>query len=390
MKFTRREFLKYCSVAAGALGLTATDLAKLENAFAAEGGLKVVWLNGQACTGCTVSLANSMYYTTIQELLLKTPASQTLDINFIETLSTSSGQSAIDEAKSVVGKAKSLANAFAVVVEGAIPLGTPPNDPTKPANNPGEYCTLWVDNGTEETMWDMVREFILDRNCAYVFGIGTCACYGGIPGAEPNPTHACGLWQIKYYDKYFKGTFSSTGDPWYPDSLLFWDLLDSTTQSEIRILSSRLRSLPREKYHGVIMIPGCPPNPNWIVGTIAYIIINNMNTPSLEALGRPVMYFRERICNSCDRFNNSVSGQFIINRDPDQIGDPNKNRPNGYCLKYIGCKGSRTKSDCSMRKWHSPGDGQIGVNWCVGAGAPCQGCTQDAFPDRMSAFFAIR
>src|SRR4030042_4549342 len=152
MKVTRREFMKYCSIAAGALGLTATDFMKLENAMAKEGGLKVVWFNGQACTGCTVSLANSMYYTTLQQLLLQTPAEQTLDINFIKTLSTSAGQTAVNAAKAVLGQTASLANAFVVVVEGAIPLGTPPDGGG--GSNPGDFCNIWVDEfGVEHTLW---------------------------------------------------------------------------------------------------------------------------------------------------------------------------------------------------------------------------------------------
>jgi NiFe hydrogenase small subunit HydA len=155
-----------------------------------------------------------------------------------------------------------------------------------------------------------------------------------------------------------------------------------------------LEFLP-DKRSKIINIPGCPPNPNWIVGTIAYLIAHNLEVPQLDALRRPRMYYGERVCNNCERFEESLVGNFI-NQEPGQpdwedrfndIGNPNKR---DYCLKYIGCKGSRTKSDCSLRKWHSPGYGQIGVNWCVGAGAPCQGCTQDGFPDRMSPFHYLR
>jgi len=153
-----------------------------------------------------------------------------------------------------------------------------------------------------------------------------------------------------------------------------------------------------------ICIPGCPPNPNWIVGTIAYLLANGLAMPALDSLRRPRTYYGERICNSCDRFATSLTSQFggFVGMDslntgsamrvtePDRIGDIAQNAPNGRCLKKAGCKGSRTKSDCSMRKWHSPGFMQAGVNWCVGAGAPCQGCTQNYFPDRMSPFHYIK
>jgi anaerobic selenocysteine-containing dehydrogenase len=36
MRISRRAFLKYCTIAAGALGLTGADLLKLEKALASE------------------------------------------------------------------------------------------------------------------------------------------------------------------------------------------------------------------------------------------------------------------------------------------------------------------------------------------------------------------
>jgi Ni,Fe-hydrogenase I small subunit len=50
MRITRRDFMKYCAISAGALGLTASDLGKIEKALSteyADGGTHVVWLNGQ-------------------------------------------------------------------------------------------------------------------------------------------------------------------------------------------------------------------------------------------------------------------------------------------------------------------------------------------------------
>jgi len=327
MQISRREFLKYCSVAAGALGLTATDLLKLEEALALDGGLKVVWLNGQACTGCTVSLANSVYYATIQEILLFTQASDSVDLMFSETLSAGmdiSGMQGIDPAN--------LTGGFVLAVEGAIP-----NDPSS-----GTYCDIattipGTGLGGGVSIGAAVTYYAGLSSCAAILGIGTCASYGGIPAGEGNITHAKGLL-------------------------------------------SHLGSAFRSK---IVNIPGCPPNPNWIVGTIAYVISKGLALPRLDSLRRPIAYYGQRNCNNCERFGKI----FINNKTPDDIGDPAQTT---RCLKYVGCKGSRTKSDCSIRKWHSPGYGQLGVNWCVGAGAPCQGCTQNFFPDRMSPFHYIK
>ena len=70
LRITRRDFLKYCSVAAGALGLSASTLMKVENVLANSSAPTVVWIAGAACTGCTMTLLNSVFYTTVDDLLL--------------------------------------------------------------------------------------------------------------------------------------------------------------------------------------------------------------------------------------------------------------------------------------------------------------------------------
>ena len=59
------------------------------------------------------------------------------------------------------------------------------------------------------------------------------------------------------------------------------------------------------------------------------------------------------------------------------------------CLRRLGCKGPRTRADCPTRKSNAPGPGQTGINWCIGAGSPCFGCTEPDFPDGMSPFFDL-
>ena len=339
MIISRRQFLKYCSIAAGAIGLTATDLMKLENALAktAGAGLPVIWIAGQACTGCSTSLLNSVYYATIQDLLLLGSDATTLELKFHETVMAAMS----NEATQVAGL---TSEPFALVVEGAV---TPLDG----------YCKIGSYTGAaSENMSDVVSALAGNANCAAVIAAGTCASFGGIPAAAGNVTGA-------------KGVLSHLG---------------STFRNK------------------VINIPGCPPNPNWIVGTVAYMLANGLKMPALDALRRPRTYYGERICNNCDRFATSKSaGQvngFVGSTalaamrcvEPDRIGDPAQNLPGGRCLKKAGCKGSRTKSDCSSRKWHSPGYQMTGVNWCVGAGAPCQGCVQNFFPDKMSPFLYIK
>jgi len=336
MQISRRAFLKYCSVAAGALGLSATDLVKLEKAFAVNGSLKVIWLNGQACTGCTVSLANSVYYMTLQDLTLYNTPADAIDLLCNETLSGAQGDAFLP--------AKPAAGSYVLAVEGAIP--------TKNTH----YCEIaqtiqgWSGGPSPVTIYDAVTYYGADA--AAILSIGTCASYGGIPGAKNNPTKAKGV-----------------------------------TGLGITALTAK-----------TVNIPGCPPNPNWIVGTIAFVLTALADGTSVpdavtalatatDNIRRPKLYFGGRQCTKCYRMDEAALGHFVgKTRQYDEIGDPTKA---SWCLRRIGCKGPKTQSDCSYRQWHSPATGEFGVNWCVGAGAPCQGCTQSDFPDRESPFLDI-
>jgi len=341
MFISRRQFLKYCSVAAGAIGLTAADLMKIENATAATGGLPVLWIAGQACTGCTTSLANSVYYQTIQELLLLGTAASTLELKMCETLMAGMSNEATQQANLTTSP-------FALVVEGALPLsGTGPNN---------GYCQIGSYTGAHsENVGDVVNSLANNANCAAILTVGTCASYGGIPASKPYPTGAAGV--LDYLAAASAGTYSAL----------------------------------RKK---TICIPGCPPNPNWIVGTIAFMLANGLAIPNLDNIRRPKAYFGSRLCNNCYRYDQAHANKCINPRLGNQMGHITLNGPDdgatlAYCLRRAGCKGPRTQSDCSYRKWQSPGFGQVGVNWCVGAGAPCQGCVQKGFPDTYSPFLNL-
>ena len=113
----------------------------------------------------------------------------------------------------------------------------------------------------------------------------------------------------------------------------------------------------------VINIPGCPVHPDWLVGTIAYLLQNG-RAPELDSLRRPKMYFATTVHEQCPY------------RDDDD-----------RCLEDKGCRGKKAKGDCPRRQWNAAVSKGYGVNWCVIAGSPCQGCTEPGFPDSMSPFY---
>ncbi len=302
MELTRRDFLRASSAIATALGLTGTGLLELKEAQAAETGVPVIWLQAQGCTGCSVSLLNSISFGTIDDLLINT-----LDLEFHPTVMAAAGEEAVSAAEAAYSQP-----GYVLVVEGAIPTA-----------DGGKYCYLWP--GT--TALDGVRTF--SQNAACVLAVGTCAAYGGMAAGQPNPTAAKGVEAV----------------------------LDNGTP--------------------VINIPGCPTHPDWIVGTIAYLLAHD-EIPSLDNRGRPRAFFNNTVHNRCPNRRKYYNQKLFATR-LSEYG----------CLNKLGCKGKKTAADCPLpyRQWNSGGQG--GVNWCVGAGSPCQGCTEPDFPDGMSPFFTL-
>ncbi len=162
------------------------------------------------------------------------------------------------------------------------------------------------------------------KNAAAIIAVGACATYGGIPAAEPNPTGCKGVQDV---------------------------------------LSSEGIATP------VINIAGCPAHPDWIVGTIASILIGGLESVELDREGRPTAFYSKLIHDMCPRRQYYDVGKFAT-----KPSEP-------YCLYALGCKGPVTHADCPVRRWNN------GVNWCIGCNHPCIGCTEPDFPDKKSPFF---
>ena len=97
IKVTRRQFLKWLTASAAALGLSQTDLLKLEKALATPTGTdpnfpipplgRVIWIAGAACSGCPTSLLNYIADTADTDPVLNAIANNALALWFdVETL----------------------------------------------------------------------------------------------------------------------------------------------------------------------------------------------------------------------------------------------------------------------------------------------------------------
>ncbi|MFZ5639911.1 MAG: hydrogenase small subunit [Bacillota bacterium] len=178
-----------------------------------------------------------------------------------------------------------------------------------PTRENGIHCQIGG-----KTFLSMVKE--VSEEAAYKVAMGTCAAFGGIPAAGDNPTGSKGLK----------------------------DVIGGT----------------------VVNIPGCPPHPDWLVGTVVNILLFG-KVPELDKYGRPKMFYGKLIHENCPRRGGYEQGRFI-KKFGEELPDIEG------CLGAKGCRGPIASADCPHRLWNS------GVNFCIAAGAPCAGCVEPSFP----------
>ena len=232
MGINRRDFIKYCGISAAALGLSSLDLVRLEEALAKTGGPQVIWLQGSGCTGCSMSFLNFVNQATGAD---PTDAGDILlnhiDLLYHPNLMAAAGQSAAAFAEQAYG-----AGGYILAVEGGVPTAFG-----------GRACWAWNYNGQDITFLQVVQD--LSVKAAKILSIGTCASFGGIPAAGPNPTGV-------------KSVQAVTGK-------------------------------------ATINIAGCPPHPDWIVYVIAQLLAG-ASLP-LDGHGRPTALYGQTVHSHCPR-----------------------------------------------------------------------------------------
>ena len=289
-KLSRRELLKFCAGIAATMGLSSAAGVRMAEAAISPDRPPVIWLHGQECTGCTESLLRS-YHPTIEALLL-----DVISLDYHDTLCVGAGKQALDYKHAMMEKHKGK---YVLVTEG----GTPMKDG-------GIYCKVGG-----KTQAELVREAA--EGAAAVIAIGSCASWGGIQSADPNPTGAVGTHEV------------------IPGKL-------------------------------VINVPGCPPSPYNFLSTVLYLLTFK-RPPALDQLNRPKFAYGRLIHENCERRPHFDAGRFAL-----EFGDEGHRQ--GFCLYKIGCKGPETFANCP-----AIGFGDVGFgSWPVGTGHPCFGCTEKA------------
>jgi hypothetical protein len=136
MKISRRDFLKFCGISAAALGLSTTDIFRLKEALANPNGPAVLWLQGSACTGCSVSFLNRISTTaplTVADLL--TSPTNSINLIYHPNLMGVAGDPVVDELEKAYSR-----GGYVLAVEGGVPTGFG-----------GGACLAWSHNGQDVT-----------------------------------------------------------------------------------------------------------------------------------------------------------------------------------------------------------------------------------------------
>lgn len=194
MRITRRDFLKYCTASAAALGLQST-LGPLNKVLAAGDGPPIIWLSAASCTGCTISLANRISGSApvdLTDLLINT-----INLAYHPNLMGAAGDLAVETLRSVDS------GSFILAVEGGIPT----------AYN-GKTCILWSENGVDVTAQEAVND--LAARATKILTIGTCAAYGGVSGGAPDPTLIKGVKELTG-----RSVINIPGCPPHPDWIVW-------------------------------------------------------------------------------------------------------------------------------------------------------------------------
>ena len=294
---SRRDFLKFCSAVTAAMALPASFAPRVAQALDEVKRPTLVWLEFQSCTGDSEALLRSAN-PTVAEIIL-----DILSVDYHETIMAAAGHQAEEALDKTIAAFKGK---YICVIEGSIPM-----------KDGGVYGST----GGKSHL-DRARQVC--GGALATIAVGTCASYGGIAAAVPNPTGAVGVMQ----------------------------------------------AVPGAT---VINLPGCPVNADNLTATIVHYLVFG-KIPALDGHGRPLFAYGKRIHDNCERRPHFDAGQYV-----EHWGDDGHRK--GFCLYKMGCKGPATFHNCPTQRYNEK------TSWPIGSGHPCAGCSEPNFWDTMSPMY---
>jgi [NiFe] hydrogenase small subunit len=283
---SRRDFLKYCTALTATMGLSYSCAGRVADQVAkaaAKPRPAVIWLHFSECTGCSEAFLRAP---DVGSVIL-----ETISVEYHETLMAASGHQA---EKSLHDAVEKYQGEFVCVVEGAI--ATKYN---------GSYGKVAGRSFLE------IAKDVVPKSAATI-AIGSCASYGGIAAAKPNP-----------------GGYKGVGDA--------------------------LGISP-------INLPGCPMNPLNLVAVILKYL--NGEEMQLDGIGRPLFAYGETVHDNCPRLKYYDEFKFVK-----EFGS--KEAEMGYCLYTMGCRGPETYNNCPKVKFNNGTSFPIQAGHpCIGCSEP--------------------
>ena len=293
---SRRSFLQFCTATAALMGMPPWMGKAMAETLSASKRPSVIYLPFQECTGCMESLTRAAS-PSVEKLIF-----DVISLDYNHTIMAAAGH----QAEAAMARAmEENRGEYVVIVDGSIPTA-----------DGGVYHT----SGGKRAL-DQLREAA--DGAAAIIAVGTCASFGGIPHANPNPTGARAVAEV----------------------------VDGTP---------------------VVNVPGCPPIPAVITGTLMYYYTQG-RLPALDHLGRPQVFFGQTIHDRCYRRPFYDAGKFAKSFD-------DEGARKGWCLYELGCKGPTTYNACATIKWND------GTSFPIESGHPCLGCSEPDFWDKGSFY----
>lgn len=250
--------------------------------------IHVIWISGQACTGCTVSFLNATHPSVLDLLTGFIPPAAGVSLDFHQTIMQPWGEDALAPVKAAE---KGELGPFVLVLEGAIP------DESKAKESGGYWCVMGEDEeGNPVTLSDRLDR--LAENAGVIVAAGTCSSFGGIPSAKPNPTNS-------------KGCYEYLGRDW-----------------------RSAMGIP------IINVPGCPVMGEHLAEVLAYAVLalrGYLPLPDLDIHNRPKFLFKALVHDQCPR-----GGYYSDWAFSKEYGEP-------YCMEMLGCKGPMAHCDVPQR-----------------------------------------
>jgi len=289
--FGRRGLLKFAIAMTSSLALPPSVAPVMAANLAKAKRRSVIWLSFQECTGCLETLLRSSS-PTIDQLIF-----DFISLDYQESLMAAAGAAAEQTLREAMAANK---GEYLLAIDGSIPV------------KDGGVYSLTGGRSNLSMLEDVAAE------AKAVLAIGTCAAYGGIPKAYPNPTGAVGVE----------------------------DLVSNKP---------------------IVNIPGCPPVPEVLSGVLVHFISFG-RLPELDDRKRPLAYFGTTIHDQCYRRPFYDQGKFAKSFDDEGARQ-------GWCLFELGCKGPVTHNACASLKWNG------GTSFPIEAGHGCIGCSEPDFWD---------